>query len=400
MFTPDQLAGLTEADRAQLTEDFRSEYGLSEPTAAQAVHLFLTIAAVMSGKQAVQQEFERAVVQMVAQGEAWATEFTGAMFTKRLPGYRTTYRAALEAGRDIGAALVREHQMSPEAAAELVTWLAQHPEPGWQEQGGAARRRSFLADISSPDGAVTVTVDPAATVPSATVRTTDTTGPSADAAQAAAVTLDGDVLHVVVPEVEPTTIHTSIRDGAVYQSTTYIGPGATMTGVTIDGNGTMHVGDITINCGPGARMVTGPSPIEVSVTVPPGSGVRMRSYNASLTIRGALTDLDVETYNGNLSAVTVGRVTGRSYNGSITIAAVQEHADLETYDGDITVTSYSGAAARLVSYNGELRLTATPAAHGRIKARTHNGDIRLRGTTGHDALDVSAKSRNGDVHGR
>nr|WP_272925446.1 DUF4097 family beta strand repeat-containing protein [Streptomyces sp. SID2563] len=147
-------------------------------------------------------------------------------------------------------------------------------------------------------------------------------------------------------------------------------------------------------------MVTGPSPIEVSVTVPPGSGVRMRSYNASLTIRGALTDLDVETYNGNLSAVTVGRVTGRSYNGSITIAAVQEHADLETYDGDITVTSYSGAAARLVSYNGELRLTATPAAHGRIKARTHNGDIRLRGTTGHDALDVSAKSRNGDVHGR
>ncbi|WP_443053372.1 hypothetical protein [Streptomyces sp. IBSBF 3010] len=60
MFTPDQLAGLTEADGAQLTEDFRSEYGLSEPTAVQAVHLFLTIAAVMPGKQAAQQEFERA----------------------------------------------------------------------------------------------------------------------------------------------------------------------------------------------------------------------------------------------------------------------------------------------------------------------------------------------------
>ncbi len=391
---------VTDDMRDELIRDFMNEFGVSEPTATMATGIFFTLASSMPEAQA-EPEFQRAVMQSVAQGESWATEFVQAMFNKRLPGYRSTYQRAITTGQDPAAELVREHALPAEAAAEVITLLkAEKPDTtkpaGHQETPTA---RPHLADIRCPDGTVTVTVDPTATVASATVRTDDTTGPSADAARKATVTLNGDVLTVVVPKVETGVINNvNVRGGSVYQNISYVGPGTTVTGLTIDGNGNMTFGDITVD-GRTVRGSTrvGPSPIEVHVTLPPGSGVKMQSYNAHLTVNGILAALDLTTHNGNLRAGIVGRVKVRGYNGNNTIEAVQEWADLETYNGDNEIASYGGGAAQLVTYNGDIRLTASRAASGRIEARTYNGDIHLRGVADRSELDVTTKTRNGHV---
>ena len=114
-------------------------------------------------------------------------------------------------------------------------------------------------------------------------------------------------------------------------------------------------------------------------------------------LNGILAALDLTTHNGNLRAGIVGRVKVRGYNGNNTIEAVQEWADLETYNGDNEIASYGGGAAQLVTYNGDIRLTASRAASGRIEARTYNGDIHLRGVADRSELDVTTKTRNGHV---
>ncbi|MGW2826364.1 DUF4097 family beta strand repeat-containing protein [Streptomyces sp. NPDC001443] len=385
----------TDDMRNELVRDFATEYGLSEHAAVMATGLFITIASSMPEAQA-QDEFQKAVLQMVAQGETWASEFVRAMFDKQLPGYRDTYQRAITSGQDPKGELVRAHGLPAAAAAEVVTLLTSQAsvnttksETGTGQEQEAPAARPYLADITCPDGVVTVTVDPAATVASATVRTKDTSGPSAYAARKATIRLNGDVLTVVVPKTEATVVNNMrVRGGTVYQNVSYVGPGTTLTGVTIDGNGNMTIGGISGG---------GHNPVEVDVILPPGSGVKMDSYNAPLTVRGALAALDFKTQNGNLNAGVLGRVKVRGYNGNNVIDAVQEWADLETYNGDNEIDSYSGGEAKLVTYNGDIRLTVSRTANGRVEARTYNGDIRLRGVSGRSDLAVSTKTRNGDV---
>ncbi|MCX4598318.1 DUF4097 family beta strand repeat-containing protein [Streptomyces sp. NBC_01549] len=383
----------TDETRDKAAGHFMTEFGVSESTAGMLAFLYLTISESRPEAEA-QQEFERVTRQALQQGESWATEFVQASFGKLLPEYRATYERALTTGRDPATELVRVHTLPAAEASEVVAHLVGEAsinttKPGAGQEQEAPTGRPYLADITCPDGVVTVTVDPAATVASATVRTKDTSGPSADAARNASISLNGDVLTVVVPKVKATVINnTHVRGGTVYQNVSYVGPGTTGTGVTIDGNGNMTIGGISGG---------GHNPVEVDVILPPGSGVQMDSYNAPLTVRGALAALDFKTQNGNLNAGVLGRVKVRGYNGDNVIDAVQEWADLETYNGNNEIDSYSGGEAKLVTYNGDIRLTASRTANGRIEARTYNGDIRLRGVSGRSDLAVSTKTRNGDV---
>ncbi|KRV47540.1 hypothetical protein AQ490_06490 [Wenjunlia vitaminophila] len=314
---------LTDADRDEFIRGIVNDLGVSEPTAAIMATLFFRIVSAMPQDQAGP-EFQRVVVQAAEKGESWAAELVTKMFAR---------------------------------------------------QTG----RPYLADIACPDGVVRVVIDPAATVASATIRTADTTGPAADAARRATVRLHGDVLTVNVPPV--------FRQGTtVYQNVSYVGPGVTVTGMTIDGNGNMAPGG-----------TAGPSPIEVTVTLPPGSGVRMRSATAPLSIHGAVAALDFETRTGGLTADVLGRVKVHSSTGDIAVSAVQEWADLETRTGSVEIGSYAGGDAKLVTSTGDIRLTASRGASGRISARTRTGDIWLRGVAGRRDLDVAATTGTGDI---
>ncbi|MFI8769519.1 hypothetical protein ACIGN6_32070 [Streptomyces sp. NPDC053792] len=387
----------TEDMRAELVRDFMSEYSVSETTAQIATTVFLTIASSMPEEQA-SIEFQRAVQQSVTQGESWAAEFIQGMLAKTIGPYRETYQRALTAGQDPAAELVRAHRLPAAAAAEVVTLLsaavvpaAPRPDEHEQTRRQGPAGRPYLADIASPSGTIKVTVDPAATAPTATVRTADTTGPAADAAARSTVRLDGDRLIVRVPDMESTGgITQVIRSNGrttVYQSFGTVT--GSVTGMRIDGNGTMYIGE--------SSGTVASSPIEVLVTLPAGSGVKVDSHNAHLTVTGPLAALRMDSHNGNVTAGFVGQVKINGHNGNYTFDAVQGSVDIDSHNGHTTIGTYSGSHARLSTHNGSVNLAASPRARGRITARTHNGSITLRGVRGRQDLDVRADAFRGSV---
>ncbi|MFI9588270.1 hypothetical protein ACIHCQ_42295 [Streptomyces sp. NPDC052236] len=249
-----------------------------------------------------------------------------------------------------------------------------------------------LASVNCPMGIVRVTVDQAAAVATAVVRTDDATGAAADAVRDSRISRDGNRLTVVVPDVQ------GAGGGGFTQTVTRSGGRITVS--QNFGTVTGSVTGVTIVNG---RVITGggntavSSGIEVLITLPAGSGVQMTSYNADLEITGLLAALDLDTHNGNVRAGILGRVKVRGHNGDNDIAAVQEWADIETHNGNTYVRSYGGGAARLITHNGNVELSAARSASGRIEARSHNGNIRLRGVSGRSDLDVVTNTRHGHI---
>ncbi|MHB6912812.1 DUF4097 family beta strand repeat-containing protein [Streptomyces sp. DB-54] len=237
-----------------------------------------------------------------------------------------------------------------------------------------------------------MTVDPTATLPGATVRTNDKTGPSADAVARSTVRLDGDRLIVRVPDLEGADGVTQVFTSRGGRTTVFQNFGTvtgSVTGVRIV-NGNMVVGDF--NGG-----VTS-SPIEVLVTLPAGSGVKVDSHNAHLEVNGPLAALRMDTHNGHVTAGVVGRAKINGHNGNYTFDAIQESVDIDSHNGHTTIGSYNGSDARVITHNGSLNLAVTPRATRRIEARTHNGSITLRGVRGRQDLDVRTSTHNGSVH--
>lgn len=336
----------------ELSRQYVSLLGVSEHAASMAANLFLAIKATKSYVEA-QQEFTQAL-QQIAHSEPWAAEMVRKI-ADLLPSVSGRTHAAMHSD-----------------AAD-----------------GDQRHTPFLADITCPNGRVTVTVDPAATIPRATVRSTESTGRWADAARSATISLVGNRVTVVVPEPEPlisngTTFHSA--SGSSY----YFGDRVTVPG-------DFHVGDHVPNVGHMNTREAGNSRIEVDVTLPFGSGVTMKTRNANLIIRGALAELDLTTHNGHLTAGVLGSVKVRGHNGPLTISAVQESADIETHNGRTTITTYSGSDARIISHNGSINLTVARPARGRIAAHTYNGAVTLHGVRGRYDLHVDARNRYGAV---
>ncbi|MEV8474850.1 DUF4097 family beta strand repeat-containing protein [Streptomyces sp. NPDC051173] len=244
---------------------------------------------------------------------------------------------------------------------------------------------ALLASIRCPQGAVRVAVISSLTVAQVTVRTKDGSGPTADAVRRTRIIQNGDRLSITVPEVEGTTVigSTTIRNGGatIIQNFGTIGADQSVTGMTIRNGQVIMGGSLS-------------SPVEVVVGLPAGSGVQMESHNADLTVTGVLAALDFKTHNGSLRAGVVGRVKVRGHNGTNDVEAVQEWVDIETHNGDTEIGSYSGGAARMRTRNGNIRLSATPTASGRLEASAYNGNIRLVGTR---HLDVATSTRNGRV---
>lgn len=238
-----------------------------------------------------------------------------------------------------------------------------------------------LADITCPDGAVHITVDPAATVARVQVRTDDPTGPAADAVKNTRIHQTAERLTIVVPPVAPTTqrfngVHIS---GNSYSS-------VTVNGVTFNSSG-----------GRGTTIVNGTTGVEVLVTLPAESGVKSTSENGSLHVYGVLAALEAEASNGSIKADTVGRIKAEAANGSVKIGTVTEWIDADSSNGSVKVDNYAGHAARIRSGNGSVVMTVAAAASGQIEARTGNGSVKLYGVRGRTDLDVRASAGNGSV---
>ncbi|GHH56173.1 hypothetical protein [Streptomyces candidus] len=250
----------------------------------------------------------------------------------------------------------------------------------------AAATGPVLADVTCPDGTVTVTVDPAATVATVRVFTQDgPDSPAADAARGARIQQNAERLVVVVPKVK--------QNGANFGGVTFQSFGG--GGVTYV-NGVQYSGNVTmVNGQGGAQGFT--RGVEVHVTLPAGSGVQYSGENGSLHTYGTVAAIRAGSSNGSIKAETVGRIEAEAGNGSIKVGTVTEWIDADASNGSVKVDNHIGNVARVRAGNGSVNFTVGARATGRIDIKAGNGTVRLYGVRGRDDLDVRATAGNGSV---
>ncbi|MFI8889250.1 DUF4097 family beta strand repeat-containing protein [Streptomyces paradoxus] len=251
-------------------------------------------------------------------------------------------------------------------------------------------------DLAMNAGSIRVVVDPTLKQARVVLKTEAASGPSADAIRDTTVSLRGQNLTVCVPDVAcGMSGSTTIRMG-----------GNTMTfsggnGVQII-NGNVHVtghagGKVFINgrevtaTGPAGGAVT---PISVVVHVPAKSVALISTHTADTVITGTLARLEYDGTSGSLTAERVGDLDATITSGNVIVGDLTGPLDVSLTSGNLAVGAYSGHDARLNLTSGNVRMTATPQATGRLAVSATSGCARITGA-GH--LNVRRRVTSGYV---
>lgn len=231
------------------------------------------------------------------------------------------------------------------------------------------------ADIISPVGTVTVTVDPALTHAVITVSTTDDEGPLAEA-----------VAH------------------ATHREHPYRGMECIRVDIPEPRGGTTHGGrkstsnDRAVATEGTAGQGTGAGTINVDVRLPSDtSSVRLDTNSADVTAHGDLQILDVHSVSGSIRAEVVHTLRATTTTGSALAQRVDYRVDVTTESGTVHIGAYNGSEFRINSLSGDVNVSATPAADGEMDINTVSGNVTTRGT---DELDVRIRTTTGDLNRR
>ncbi|MFF2819642.1 DUF4097 family beta strand repeat-containing protein [Kitasatospora cineracea] len=254
-----------------------------------------------------------------------------------------------------------------------------------------------VLDLTQPIGRITITVDPAATQASVTVRTTAESGPVADAVRGTRIERSGRCLTVRVPEIPGLVVsgNTVISGGSVT-----LGDGNSvfnfrggMSGVTFAGSGRIVVNgvDVTQAVRDGGGQDTA-AEIETTVTLPADSEVRLSTHSAATTVSGHLACLDYGGTSGNLIADQVGDLTLDLTSGSTRINRVTDRLDVVMTSGNLALAAYEGSSARVKLTSGNASIRATPASRGRFAVSLTSGNVTI---TGARHLDVNRRVTSG-----
>lgn len=112
----------------------------------------------------------------------------------------------------------------------------------------------------------------------------------------------------------------------------------------------------------------------IHITAPTGSGVRIASQSADVTVVGVAGRLDVRSASGR---VVAGQVTGaalaQTASGDVRIRAVGGELSIRTASGDIEVDTVGGPGV-VHSTSGDVRVHSAAAD---IQVRTVSGDVRV-----------------------
>ncbi|MBK3588777.1 DUF4097 family beta strand repeat protein, partial [Streptomyces sp. MBT57] len=274
------------------------------------------------------------------------------------------------------------------------------------------------ADIISPVGAVTVTVDPTITRAVITLSTTQDEGPLAEAVAAATHREHPyrgmQCIRVDVPEArgeDQPAFHRG--SGSTYNFgrnsilTQHFGTiNGSVTGMTMD-NGDISIGGRKIVSGgrvvvpEGTRVHSGGTDrgsITVAVRLPSSTScLRLGTTSADLTVHGDLQILDVRSVSGDVRAKGTSTLYLATTTGDTEVERVGERAEVSTVSGDVLIGAYSGTTCKISSVSGDVTLTATPAADGDIAIGTVSGDIITRHTA---RLDERVSTVSGDHYRR
>ncbi|MFJ9188457.1 DUF4097 family beta strand repeat-containing protein [Streptomyces anulatus] len=282
----------------------------------------------------------------------------------------------------------------------------------------AGANGAVWADITSPVGAVTVTVDPTITRAVITLSTAQDEGPLAEAV--AAVThrehayRGMQCIRVDVPQArteDAPAFHGG--SGSTYNFgrnsvlTQHFGTiNGSVTGMTMD-NGDISIGGRKIVSGgrvvvpEGTRVHGGGTDcgsITVAVRLPsPMSSLRLETTSADLTVHGDLQTLDVRSVSGDIRAQGIHTLYLATTSGDTEVEQIDARTEIATVSGDVLIGAYSGTTCKISSVSGDIALTATPAADGDIVIGTVSGDIDTRHTA---RLHERISTVSGDHHRR
>jgi DUF4097 and DUF4098 domain-containing protein YvlB len=191
-------------------------------------------------------------------------------------------------------------------------------------------------------------------------------------------------LRIVAADRGDTLVEVRPSDGAKKGDVT----AAEQTRVELDG------GRLLIKAPKGWRQWTprgGGESIDVEVTLPTGSDVRVEAAVAALRCAGRLGECHFKTGVGEIRVEQAGPVQVKTGAGDITVERVVDHAELTTGSGAVHIGRVDGSA-EIKNSNGETwigevtgELTVRAAngriavdlAHAGVAAKTANGDVRL-----------------------
>jgi hypothetical protein len=112
----------------------------------------------------------------------------------------------------------------------------------------------------------------------------------------------------------------------------------------------------------------------IHITAPTGSGVRIASQSADVTVLGTAGRLDVRTASGRVVAGQVsGSALAQTASGDVRIRSVGKELSVRTASGDVEVDTVNGPGV-VHSTSGEVRVHS---AGTDIQVRTVSGDVRV-----------------------
>jgi hypothetical protein len=129
----------------------------------------------------------------------------------------------------------------------------------------------------------------------------------------------------------------------------------------------------------------------IHISAPSGSGVRVASQSADVTVVGTADRLDVRTASGQVVAGHVaGAALAQTASGDVRIRSIGGELSARTASGDVEIDSVAGAAV-VHSTSGDVRVHVAATD---VQVRTVSGDVRVGDATRGAAEIVSV---SGDV---
>ena len=129
---------------------------------------------------------------------------------------------------------------------------------------------------------------------------------------------------------------------------------------------------------------------DLTVDLPQGTTVVVRSTDGAVRAEGIIGDLDLRTWDGSVNVLGAGgAVEARSASGHVEVDGAGGDVAATTGDGRVTVRGASGAVTAKSSSGRVL----VDDAQGDVTAVTGDGDVEVRGVSG----SAVAKSSSGGV---
>ena len=213
--------------------------------------------------------------------------------------------------------------------------------------------------------------------------------------ETATATSDGERFAVRVPSdgTTGTTGTTVVQRGP---GTVYTSAGTVTGSVTgmVIGSGVTIVNGRVIS-GHGTTIIHGNAGVRVTVRLPLGSAVSVRTRSADITTDGRLVGVDTETVSGDTRITTAAIVTARTTSGDVLIDAARQVA-AQTVSGDVTVRALAGPAG-IRTVSGDVAVHAVRACT--VQARSVSGDITVTAEPGVE-VDTDTRTVSGRVRTR